>query len=75
MIGLELLCSHFLFIYVNLNSGINSNMIGLIAGMRYGSGFSILCTGKESNSCHVKKNGGVREVRTEQDVQRMGANF
>lgn len=68
MIGLELL-------NINLNAGINSNMMELIAGIRYGSGFGILCTGKESNNCHFKKNCGVREVRTEQGVQRMGADF
>lgn len=50
-------------------------MMGLTEGIRYGSGFGILCTRKESKICHFEKNGGVREVRTEQGVQRMGADF
>lgn len=49
--------------------------MGLTEGIRCGSGFGILCTRKESNNCHFEKNGGVREVRTEQGVQRMGADF
>lgn len=73
MIGLELLCNPLLLVYVNLSAGINSNWIGLVARIRYGSGFGILCTGKESNNCHFKKNRGVREVRTRQGVERMRA--
>lgn len=53
----------------------STSMLGLIAEIRYGSGFGILCTGKESNNCLFEKNCGVREVRTEQGVQRMGADF
>lgn len=50
-------------------------MMGLTAGISYGSGVAILCTGRESNNCRVQKHGEVREVRTERGARGRGAGL